>query len=160
MKMTVFRILAPLLSLGLLLLAIVFTKPPSHILFGILSLSWVAGVLNILVDLLAHRLGWWHYPFRPLVWGVPLDIYATIVTPVFGFVVPLLFWKILEFSADLALIFFLFFPLFGLLRDYGWAKTTNNKLIVWDIPNWWVYDLLAWVVVIWPVLLLNFIYVF
>lgn len=71
---------------------LLFIRPSTPVLLASLLGGIVAGLVNLLVDLLAYYAHWWHYTPNEVILHVPLPYYiSTVLT--FGSLAYLLIWR-------------------------------------------------------------------
>jgi hypothetical protein len=105
----------------------------------------VAGLINMLVDLMAYYMHIWHYDLNGLVLHLPLPFYITPVL-IFGSLAYLLVWRFWRGSMHwLALLFLLGAPLLGSAKDLlGWLSNSAYSLV--DSLLAYPLDILMWIV--------------
>jgi len=149
---TVFRFLLPLVAISIVFLAIKLTKPPREVLYLALSISWVAGVLNLLVDIVQQHYGFWHYTVDNLIFGFPIDLYIS-VSLVVGVALPLVYWWLKSLHRKSVPLFVFALPFYFLLQDYVAISATGNAVITLDSPYWWIADFLSLSVILYGTLI-------
>src|SRR5258708_39900847 len=92
------------------------------------------GVINALVDLLAHYASWWHYAAIGLILQLPLPFYITTIL-IFGGLSYLLIWRFWHtrwHCPPLLLAFVV--PILGLLRPFVAASATQSSVLLSHTP--------------------------
>src|SRR5215467_10744674 len=138
--------LAPVAALAGLL--IYFTKARLWRVSGALLGGLAGGLLNVVADLLAFALGWWHYASAHPAYAPPW-FYVTAGLG-YGAVFSLLGWRIdRRFGRRGVLIFLTCIAIYGPLRDYlGTAAASASGfhlLVMTPAPLAVLADVLCWV---------------
>src|SRR5215472_9054070 len=138
--------LAPVTALAGLL--IYFTRARLWRVSGALLGGIAGGLLNVVADLLAFALGWWHYASTHPAYAPPW-FYVTAALA-YGAVFSLLGWRIdRRFGRRGLLIFLACIAIYGPLRDYlGTAAASASGfhlLVITPAPLAVLADALCWV---------------
>ena len=149
--LAILRLVLPLLGMGIFALAAKLIRPPKRILFLTLKLCWVAGMLNLLWDIIGTHYRFWHFTMDHLLFGVPLDLYVT-VSLVYGGALLLVYWWLRTEHSAWVPIFVAILPFNGVLRDYLGQKATGTTFLVWDNSRWWIPDFFAWATGLWSLI--------
>jgi len=149
---TVFRFILPLVAISIIFFAIKLTKPPREFLYLALSISWVAGFLNLLVDIIQQYYGFWHYTVGSLIFGFPIDLYIS-VSLVVGVAFPLVYWWLKSLHKKFVTLFVFVLPFYFLLQDYVAISVTGNAVITLDSPYWWIADFFSLSVILYGTLI-------
>lgn len=113
---------------------LLFLHPPREVLLASLLGGLTMGVINALVDLLAHYASWWHYAAIGLILQLPLPFYITPIL-IFGGLSYLLIWRFWHTRWHwLALLLLFGVPIVGFLRDLIDATVTQDSFLVWNNP--------------------------
>lgn len=139
---TICRFLLIPVGIGSIFLVAGLTKPSKEVLYRVLRFCWVAGVLNLLVDIVQKNTGFWHYTADYLIGGYPLDLYIA-VSLIIGVAVPLFYHWLHQFHPQWKMVFVLLLPLYLLLQDYLAITATGTAVISIDSPYWWISDLIC-----------------
>ena len=120
---------SPILLLGLpgfaLAVTVLGLRPTRRRLSGALVGGAVVAGLNVLVDVGAHRLGWWWYPSVPTSYGPPWFYVATGLW--YGAGVALIGWRMLRRFGRAGLgVLLAFMAIYGPVRDYLGAAVTGE----------------------------------
>lgn len=115
------------------LAVLLFLHPPSQVLVASLLGGLVMALLNMLGDLAAYYLHWWHYNLNGLILHLPIPFYITPLL-IYGSLGYLLIWHFWRSKKHwLALLFLIGIPVFGTARDLlGWV--TNSS---YSVPAGW-----------------------
>ncbi len=148
---TIFRFLLIPIGIGTIFLAVKLIKPPKKIIFLALSLCWVAGGLNLIVDIIQQNFGIWQYAVPGLVLGYPIDLYVA-VSLVLGGAAPLIYWWLRSYQKKWLLPFLFLLPCYLLLQDYLVITLTGNAVIQLQNSYWWLVDFVALIVITWGTL--------
>ncbi len=126
---------------------LLFIHPPRNVVFPSLLGGLVMGLINILVDIVAHFTNVWHYTISGLTFYVPLPFY---VTPVlfYGSVIYLLIWRFWHGRSHwFALVLLFGIPVFGILRDlWGGLLVISPYNPRWSSPLSLLLDIAMWLV--------------
>ena len=126
---------------------LLFIHPPRNVVFSSLLGGLVMGVINILVDIVAHFTNVWHYTISGLTFYVPLPFY---ITPVlfYGSVIYLLIWRFWRGRSHwFALVLLFGIPIFGILRDlWGGLLVISPYNPKWSSPLSLLLDIAMWLV--------------
>ncbi|MBN1363218.1 MAG: hypothetical protein JW976_00285 [Syntrophaceae bacterium] len=129
----------PLVAIIIVFLVIKLTSPPREVFRVAFTFSWVAGFLNLLVDIVEQHYRFWHYTEKYLIFGFPIDLYIS-VSLVVGIALPLVYWWLKSFHEKMVIPFLIILPFFFLLQDYVLIKATGYSIVVFDSPYWWLAD--------------------
>jgi hypothetical protein len=142
-----------LIPLGILsiLAAIYFFKPPRAVALSILSVSWIAGLLNFIVDFVQQHYGFWHYTIRGIFLGYPLNLYIA-VSLIVGGAISITFWRIRTSFPKWVLPFLFLLPAYLTLQDYVFVSLTGNQILRVENPFWWSVDFIALCALSWGTL--------
>lgn len=124
---------------------LLFIHPPRSVTLPSLLGGLVMGLINILVDIVAHFTHVWHYTISGLTFYVPLPFY---ITPIlfYGSVVYLLIWRFWRGRGHWFALLLLFgIPLFGILRDlWGGLLVISPYNPTWSSPFSILLDIAMW----------------
>ena len=148
---TISRFLLPIVAISIVFLAIKLTSPPREVSRVAFTFSWIAGFLNLLVDIVEQHYGFWHYTATYLVFGFPIDLYIS-VSLVVGIALPLVYWWLKSFHEKTIAPFLIILPFYFLLQDYVVIHASGNSLVVFDNPYWWLADFLSLCVILYGTL--------
>ena len=124
---------------------LLFMRPPGEVILASLVGGLTMGVLNALLDLMAHYASIWHYTASGLILQLPLPLYVTPIL-IFGGLVYLLIWRFWHTLGHwFAILLLVGVPLFGFARDF-FAATTRASYVLWDSWFAWTIDLIMWLV--------------
>lgn len=129
----------PLVAIIIVFLVMKLTSPPREVLRVAFTFSWIAGFLNLLVDIVEQHYGFWHYTAEYLIFGFPIDLYIS-VSLVVGIALPLVYWWLKSFHEKMVIPFLIILPFFFLLQDYVLIRATGYSIVVFDSPYWWLAD--------------------
>lgn len=149
------RILIFAVTLTLLLLSVKLTGAPFKILRISLSLSWIAGLLAALLDLIAVKLHFWHYLPGYLFFGLPPDLYISV--SIIAAVLGIIYWYLRKSQSPLVNLFIIIVPGLGFFNDLLGNLLTGNKLPVWDSPYWFLADFTIWTIC-WGIMIVIYNY--
>ena len=126
---------------------LLFIHPPRSVILASLLGGLVLGLINILVDIVAHFTGIWHYTISDLTFYVPLPFY---ISPIlfYGSVIYLLIWRFWSGRSHWFALLLLFgIPVFGILRDlWGSLLVISPYNPHWSSPFSLILDIAMWVV--------------
>jgi len=126
---------------------LLFIHPPRSVTLPSLLGGLVMGLINILVDIVAHFTNVWHYTISGLTFYVPLPFY---ITPIlfYGSIVYLLIWRFWSGRGHwFALVLLLGIPVFGIMRDlWGGLLVISPYNPLWSSPLSLLLDIAMWVV--------------
>lgn len=148
------RLLLIPIGIGSVFLVVKLTKPSKENLHLILKFCWIAGILNLLVDIIQMNSGFWHYAANYLVAGYPPDLYIA-VSLIIGATVPLVYQWLHQSHPQWKIVFILLLPPYLLLQDYTAIKLTGSAIISIDSPNWWISDIFSVAVIAWGALIAS-----
>jgi hypothetical protein len=122
---------------------LLFMHPPGEVILASLLGGLTMGVINALVDLIAHYTSLWHYTASGLILQLPLPLYITPIL-ILGGLIYLLIWRFWHTRSHwFALLLLIGVPIFGFGRDLL-AATTHTSYVVWDSVLAWPVDLIMW----------------
>ena len=126
---------------------LLFIHPPRSVTLPSLLGGLVMGLINILVDIVAHFTNVWQYTISGLTFYVPLPFY---ITPIlfYGSVVYLLIWRFWSGRSHWFALTLLFgIPVFGILRDlWGGLLVISPYNPHWSSPFSLLLDIAMWLV--------------
>ncbi len=126
---------------------LLFIHPPRSVVFSSLLGGLVLGLINILVDIVAHFTNIWQYTISGLTFFVPLPFY---ISPIlfYGSVVYLLIWRFWRGRNHWFSMLLLFgIPVFGIVRDlWGGLLVISPYNPKWSSPLSILLDIAMWVV--------------
>ncbi|GAC1356386.1 MAG: hypothetical protein NVS4B11_31390 [Ktedonobacteraceae bacterium] len=126
---------------------LLFIHPARSVTLPSLLGGLVMGLINMLVDIVAHFTNVWHYTISGLTFYVPLPFY---ITPIlfYGSVVYLLIWRFWSGRGHwFALVLLVGIPIFGILRDlWGGLLVRSPYNPTWSSPLSLILDIAMWVV--------------
>ncbi len=147
-----FRFLLPIIAIIGFFLTTKWVNPPTNVFKLVLKICWIAGILNLFVDLFQQHSGFWHYSINGLALGLfPIDLYIS-VSLVVGGIVPLIYWKIRAINNKWIIPFILSTHFYLLFQDYLVTKVAENKVLVIDSPYWWLADFFSLAVILYGTL--------
>ena len=121
--------------------------PPRSVTFPSLLGGLVMGLINILVDIVAHFTNVWQYTISGLTFYVPLPFY---ITPVlfYGSIIYLLIWRFWSGrNSWFARVLLFGIPVFGILRDlWGGLLVISPYNPHWSSPFSLLLDIAMWFV--------------
>jgi hypothetical protein len=129
----------PLVAIIIVFIAIKLTSPPREVSRVAFAFCWVAGFLNLLVDIPEQQYGFWHYAAGYLIFGFPIDLYISVCLVV-GIALPLVYWRLKSFHKKMVTPFLIILPFYFLLQDYALIRATGYSIVVFDSPYWWLAD--------------------
>jgi hypothetical protein len=129
----------PLVAIIIVFLTIKLISPPREVSRVAFAFCWVAGLLNLLVDIVEQHYGFWHYTANYLFFRFPIDLYIS-VSLVVGISLPLVYWWVKTFHRKMIIPFLIILPFYFLLQDYILIKATKHAIVVFDSPQWWLAD--------------------
>lgn len=96
---------------------LLFIRPPRPVFLASLLGGILIGLVNLLVDLLAYYMHWWHYAPGEVILHVPLPYYISLVLA-FGSVAYMLIWRLWYGHVRwLSYVLLAGVPLFCIVRD-------------------------------------------
>ncbi len=126
---------------------LLFIHPPRSVVLSSLLGGLVLGLINILVDIVAHFTNIWHYTISGLTFYVPLPFY---ISPIlfYGSVIYLLIWRFWSGRSHWFALLLLFgIPVFGVLRDlWGGLLVISPYNPRWSSPFSILLDIAMWLV--------------
>ena len=123
---------------------LLFVRPPKEVLGASLLGGLVAGIVNMLGDLLAYYAHWWHYNLSNLTLHVPLPFYITPVL-VYGSIAYLLIWRFRQGRGRwFSLLLLIGLPIFTSLKDIYGALTQTSYAIWQNLPAAIVLTIVMW----------------
>jgi len=126
---------------------LLFIHPPRSVILPSLLGGLVLGLINIVVDIVAHFTGIWQYTISGLTFYVPLPFY---ISPIlfYGSVVYLLIWRFWSGRSHWFALLLLFgIPVFGILRDlWGGLLVFSPYNPHWSSPLSILLDIAMWAV--------------
>ena len=126
---------------------LLFIHPPRAVVFASLLGGLVMGVINMLVDIVAHFTNIWHYTTSGLIFFVPLPFYIPTIL-FYGSIVYLLIWRFWRGRSHWFALLLLFgIPLFGIGRDlWGGLLVVSPYNPTWSSPFSVLLDIAMWLV--------------
>ena len=126
---------------------LLFIHPPRSVVFPSLLGGLVLGIINILVDIVAHFTNVWQYTISGLTFFVPLPFY---ISPIlfYGSIVYLLIWRFWRTRGHWFALLLLFgIPVFGVVRDlWGSLLVVSPYNPLWSSPLSLLLDIAMWLV--------------
>jgi hypothetical protein len=128
-----------------------FTRATPRRVAGALAGGLGFGAANLIWDVTAYHMGWWHYPFTTAPYAaLPLYLADGLF---YGSAVGLIGWRVnRRFGLGGLLVFLALFTVYGSIRDFGGAAATHNAYIIFgagvapvlaDAASWLIDQALA-----------------
>ena len=142
------RFLLPLVSIGIVFVVNKSIKPPKEVFLTALKFCWVAGVVNLIVDIFQEYFRFWHYTINYSIFGFPIDLYFS-VSLIIGIAISVLYWWLIIFHKKYALAIIVLINIYLVLQDYLVFTLGGDLVIVRDNQYWWVIDYISIALIIW-----------
>ena len=135
-------IAAGFVYLGLLVAAVYFTRATVRRVAGALMGGVAVGVVGVVIEMLAHTLGWWRYPFVETTYGPPL-MYPVLIFLFAAFA--LVGWRLTRrFGWRGQAAFLVAFAILGTVRDYRVAAWLPQFIVFGPGIGPVIVDIACW----------------
>lgn len=126
---------------------LLFLRAPRTVIMPSLLGGLLFAAVNIVTDIVAYFIHFWHYTISGLTFHVPLPFYMSDVL-IYGSVVFLLIWRFWNGrSRWFSLLLLIGVPVFGVLRDYFAGVLAYSPYTPeWQSPFSLALDIVMWVI--------------
>ncbi|HCI78659.1 MAG TPA: hypothetical protein DHW02_03100 [Ktedonobacter sp.] len=126
---------------------LLFMRAPRTVVLPSLLGGLLLAVVNIVTDIVAYFIHFWHYTISGLTFHVPLPFYISDVL-FYGSIIYLLIWRFWESRLRwLSLLLLIGTPIFGIVRDfYAGTLAYSPYTPEWQNPFAIVLDIAMWIV--------------
>ena len=126
---------------------LLFMRAPRTVTIPSLLGGLCIALINIVIDIVAYFIHFWHYTISGLTFHVPLPFYISDVL-FYGSIIYLLIWRFWESRARwFSLLLLIGTPIFGIVRDfYAGTLAYSPYTPEWQNPFAIVLDIAMWIV--------------